>query len=169
MFHLSLSRYIANGQQIIFDLIDFIFCSTAVLVAHRCNQIKSIACGSFVATYSFSPRLKTRWQFFSAENICTGATRELARNEFRACPRRHLRNEKRNHYRKSQWQLNFCTSFWVLYISFNASVSSGLSCNFRIAFKRFVIIDVTSKSLPPQLSGNMLLDGVASLPGWGYW
>lgn len=50
------------------------------------------------------------------------------------------------------------TSFCVLYISLIASESIGLSCNFRIAFSRFVMIDVTSKSLGAALWAKILSD-----------
>lgn len=51
------------------------------------------------------------------------------------------------------------TSFCVRYMSVIASESIGFSCNLRIAFSRFVMIDVTSKSLPTFVSAKILSAG----------
>lgn len=50
-----------------------------------------------------------------------------------------------------------------------ASESIGLSCNLRIALRRFVIIDVTSKSFPVAVSipANILSAGWSGSVGGG--
>lgn len=57
------------------------------------------------------------------------------------------------------------TSFCVLYISLIASESIGFSCNFRIAFSRFVMIDVTSKSLVLPILPAKILSEVCGTDG----